>query len=144
MTVLLSSCVTEITENSDWIEITLTPKTFSESTNEYLDASYEVFIPAYSALEYKIDMLEGDSIVYSWNVEMTNPEQLTAEFHGHTEKVENQPGTVMFYKIHNEGKGSGALIAPFSGIHGWYLNNESDEDIVVQLDISGFYTAIQQ
>lgn len=58
---------------------------------------------------------------------MANPELLTAEFHGHTERVGHTPGTVMFYKIHTDGKESGSLKAPLTGIHGGYLNNESAE-----------------
>ncbi len=34
----------------------------------------------------------------------------------------------------------GALRAPFTGIHGWYLNNQSTEDVVVRLKVAGHYT----
>jgi len=36
------------------------------------------------------------------------------------------------------------LTAPFSGIHGWYLNNQSTEDIVVVLNVAGFYSELEQ
>ena len=67
------------------------------------------------------------------------PDKLTSEFHGHTERVGNAPGTLMYYKIHSDGRESGTLRAPFTGIHGWYLNNTSDDDIVVWLKVAGVY-----
>ena len=34
---------------------------------------------------------------------------------------------------------SGTLTAPFSGIHGWYWENTSDQEIMVTLTAAGFY-----
>jgi hypothetical protein len=75
---------------------------------------------------------------------MENHELLEVEFHGHTDRVGNEPGLLMFYKIHNDGEESETLTAPFSGIHGWYLNNKSAEDIVVVLNVAGFYSELEQ
>jgi hypothetical protein len=135
----LISCATVPPEPVDWIEVPLSDNTFSENAVSYQEGVYDILVKALTALEYKVGVLQGDSIVYRWQVEMEKPELLTAEFHGHTERVGEEPGTVMFYKIHNNGEESGRLTAPFSGIHGWYLNNESEEDIVVSLTVSGFY-----
>jgi hypothetical protein len=33
----------------------------------------------------------------------------------------------------------GSLIAPFAGIHGWFLQNQEGESIVVTVRMSGFY-----
>jgi hypothetical protein len=126
-----------------WIDIPLTENTFSESTVTYKSGRYEIPLYAYEALEYKLGILEGDTVTYSWTVDMQDPELLEVEFHGHTDRVNDEPGLLMFYKIHNEGEESGTLTAPFSGIHGWYLNNQSDEDIVVVLNVAGFYTEIE-
>ena len=49
----------------------------------------------------------------------------------------------MFYKVHNEGRENGTLKAPFEGIHGWYLNNRSDRDVVVKLTASGFFEDVE-
>lgn len=124
----------------EWIDVPLSPETWWEQSGNYQDGMYEIPVAAGSALEHKIGMNAGDMVVYSWTVEMAEPELLTVEFHGHTERAGDEPGTVMFYKIHQDGRESGALRAPFTGIHGWYLNNESDQDIVVRLQLAGFYT----
>lgn len=136
----ITGCATESVPPGDWIDVPLAPATYFEHESVYQEGVYQIPVAANSDLEHKISMNEGDIVVYSWNVAMTEPQLLTAEFHGHTERVGDAPGTVMFYKVHTDGEESGSLKAPFTGIHGWYLNNESDEDIVVELKVAGFYT----
>ncbi|MAM70496.1 MAG: hypothetical protein CMP91_05055 [Gammaproteobacteria bacterium] len=142
--ILLSSCAQLPEPVNGWIDIPLSENTFSESELEYRSDTIEIPLYAYDALEYKLGIAEGDTITYEWEVEMADPQLLEVEFHGHTERVGDDPGLLMFYKIHNEGEESGTLTAPFSGIHGWYLNNQSEEDIVVSLRVAGFYTLIEQ
>lgn len=71
---------------------------------------------------------------------MENSELLDVDFHGHTNRIGDEPNLLMYYKVHNDGQESGPLNAPFSGIHGWHLNNRSEEDIVLILNLSGFYS----
>ncbi len=127
----------------NWIEVPLSDSTYNSNTVPWRSATYDVYVAAYNALEFKLDLREGDSIVYRWNVEMDDPDLLKVEFHGHTERVGEAPGTVMFYTIHSDGEESGTLTAPFDGIHGWYLNNTSAQDIVVVLTVAGFYTEVE-
>ena len=93
-------------------------------------------------LEYKIAMKAGDSVVYSWEVMQTiMPEELYSEFHGHTEPV-GGTGTLMFYRKATGTRDNGTLTAPFEGIHGWYLQNQSERPVVIRLRLAGFYTII--
>jgi hypothetical protein len=46
----------------------------------------------------------------------------------------------MFYKQGRGDTSNGYLVAPFNGVHGWYLSNETNNDIKVLLKLSGFYT----
>lgn len=124
---------------TDWIDVPLTDHTWWEAETPWYEAEYRIPVAAGAALEHKITMDEGDMVVYQWTVAMSDASQLTAEFHGHTERVGDAPGTVMFYKIHQDGKEAGTLKAPFSGIHGWYFNNQSTEDIEVVLKVAGFF-----
>lgn len=122
-----------------WIEYPLAEHTFAESTVPWQHGNYRISVPAGEALEYKLRLLEGDTIVYRWSVDMQLPGLLNVEFHGHTDREPGEDGLLMFYKKHNEGRESGRLTAPFSGIHGWYLHNQSAENIVVELEVAGFY-----
>lgn len=141
---ILNACSNLPEPVNGWIDIPLSEGTFAESDVAYRSETIEIPLSAYEALEYKLGMEEGDTITYQWTVAMQNPELLGVEFHGHTDRVGDEPGLLMFYKIHNEGEESGTLTAPFSGIHGWYLNNQSEEAIVVTLNVAGFYTNLDQ
>ena len=66
-------------------------------------------------------------MVYSWRaVEIARPERLTSEFHGHTDRAPGTTGTLIFYRKATGGTENGSLVAPFDGIHGWYLKNDTD------------------
>ncbi len=140
---LLCACAQLPEPVNGYIDIPLSDNTFSESTISYKSGTYEIPIYAYEALEFQVAILENDSINYEWSVDMENPALLDVEFHGHTDRIGEEPALLMYYKLHNDGKGSGTLNAPFSGIHGWYLNNRSEEDIVITLNLSGFYTELE-
>ena len=140
---LLTGCDSEPKEPVEWIEVPLEDATFFDNGKELTEGQYDILVLRNSALEFKLGMNQGDTITYQWTVDMEDPSLLTAEFHGHTHRVGEEPGTVMFYKIHNDGKESGTLVAPFEGIHGWYLNNTSSEDIFVNLEVTGFYEEIE-
>ena len=125
---------------AEWVDAPLSPETWWEQGAAWKTETYEIPLAAGMALEHMLRLNEGDMIVYNWTVEMDEPGLLTAEFHGHTERTGDEPGTVMFYTQHKNGKEGGTLRAPFTGVHGWYLNNESEQDIVVRLEVAGYFT----
>ena len=49
---------------------------------------------------------------------------MLTEFHGHTEQVDGV-GDLMFYSKTGGSPESGVFTAPWDGIHGWYLKNDS-------------------
>jgi hypothetical protein len=122
-----------------WIDAPLSPATWWEQGEAWKLGTYEIPIAAGKSLEHMLRMEEGAMIVYSWTVTMNEPALLMAEFHGHTEREGTAPGTVMFYTKHTNGKENGSLRAPFTGVHGWYLNNQSTQDIVVRLQVAGYF-----
>jgi hypothetical protein len=84
-------------------------------------------------------MKTGDTIVYNVSFgDLKDPAQMVSEFHGHTEQV-NGVGDLMFYAKTGGSPQSGAFTAPWDGIHGWYLKNDSAKDVVVTLELAGFY-----
>jgi bacillopeptidase F (M6 metalloprotease family) len=93
-------------------------------------------------LEYKVQMKAGATVVYSWEVQrIGKPEEFYTEFHGHTEPVGGR-GDLMFYEKGTGAKASGALVAPWEGIHGWYWQNQSTGPVVVRLRLAGFYELV--
>ena len=100
----------------------------------------EIPLFAGADLEYKLGMKLGNAVSYNWQAaNLESPDELLIEFHGHTIRESEAPGDVMFYKRHRSDSASGYLVAPFDGIHGWYFDNQSNSDIVITLNVSGFY-----
>jgi len=96
-------------------------------------------------LEYKVKMKIGDTLIYSWTVtgDEAHPEWFYYDFHGESwPNPEGAKSTVMEYSQATGLNGNGALVAPFEGVHGWYVQNQSDKPVVVHLKLSGFYELV--
>lgn len=112
---------------SDIIEIPLTTGDDTNGGNE---------------LEYKVHLEKGASYIYSWSVAgMSDPEEFYTEFHGHTVS-DGKSMTVAEYRKATGSTDNGVLTAPFSGIHGWYFQNQSVGAVKVTLRLAGFYKLI--
>ena len=134
---ILSACTDEDVE---WIDIPLSENVYYDSLPEYRSDTVEIPLFANSDLEYMLDMRQGNSVAYNWEAtDLQDTESLLVEFHGHTIRTSDDPGDVMFYKQGRGDSSSGYLVAPFDGVHGWYLSNETNNDITVVLTLSGFY-----
>ena len=128
----------------EWNELPLADGVFREYSAEYRTDVIDIPLAPAGELEYKLGLNEGDSIVYQWDaVDLKDPAMLYAEFHGHTEPV-NNVGDLMFYRKATGGSERGTLVAPFTGIHGWYLRNDAETPIVVRLKVAGFYELLKQ
>ena len=74
-------------------------------------------------------------IVYSWAVDRGD---IYVDYHGHD--VSFDPDFFVRYREQQEGTGgSGSLVAPFYGEHGWYWLNYNEYDVVVTLTVTGYY-----
>jgi hypothetical protein len=128
----------------EWNELPLPDGVYREYSADYGSDVIDIPLEPFGELEYKLGLNEGDSIVYQWDaVELEDPEMLYAEFHGHTEPV-NNVGDLMYYRKATGATERGTLVAPFTGIHGWYLRNDGEEPIVVRLEVAGFYELLEQ
>jgi hypothetical protein len=138
--VAMLGCASHVAAASDWIEVPLSDNIWWEASEQYREADYVIQLAPGEALEHKLAMQSDSMVVYEWSVEMDNPAELMVEFHGHTEREGDEPGLLMFYKIHQLGEEAGTLRAPFTGIHGWYFNNTSADDIEIHLSVAGFFS----
>jgi len=128
----------------EWNEMPLADGVFREYAADYRTDVIDIPLGPLEELEYKLGLNEGDSIVYQWDaVDLKDPEMLYAEFHGHTPPV-NNVGDLMFYRKATGATERGTLVAPFTGIHGWYLRNDTEAPIVVRLKVAGFYELLAQ
>ncbi len=103
----------------------------------YREDQTKITIPANSGLEYKFFLQQHGSLIYTWN---SDDSALYFDLHG-----EPQGDTTDYFESFaaattNEMKGS--ITVPFTGSHGWYWRNGSNEDVVVSLKTQGTYEII--
>lgn len=100
----------------------------------------DVPVKAGEDLEYKLTMKKGQGVVYNVTYgDLEHAGLMEVEFHGHTEKDASGAGDLMFYSKTGGSPESGVFTAPWDGIHGWYLKNDGAKDVVVRLELAGFY-----
>ena len=123
-----------------WREYPLRDGVISIQPGKWRTDTIDIPVPAKDELEYKLSMKKGEGIVYAINYgDLEHPGVMVSEFHGHTEKGADGNGDLMFYSKTGGTTENGVFNAPWDGIHGWYLKNDSDKDVVVKLEVAGFY-----
>ncbi len=89
--------------------------------------------------EIKYHMQKGATIVFAWKAD--GPVQF--EFHGEPDQkprpdyyesyvLDNKIGRDQFY---------GSFTAPATGVHGWFWQNKTRQDVRMHLSVSGFFDA---
>ena len=85
-------------------------------------------------MEYKYRLDKGEALLYSWTA--TGP--VHYEFHAEPDGAPR--GYAQTYETaDNTSQASGTLTAPFNGIHGWYWQNLTGQDVTVTLTSAGYY-----
>ena len=122
-----------------WREYPLREGVISVQPGKWRTDTIDVPVPAGKGLEYKLDMRQGEGLVYNISYgDLEHPGMMEVEFHGHTPQGDGA-GDLMFYAKTGGSPQSGVFTAPWDGIHGWYLKNDSAKDVVVKLELAGFY-----
>ena len=111
------------------------PAVFQQQEDAPQTMTMEVMIPAEGSTEIKLVLDEGKMIAYSWSVDQGD---IYVDYHGHDQSF--GPDFFVRYREQQEGTdGSGSLVAPFYGEHGWYWLNYNEFDVVVTLTVTGYY-----
>lgn len=122
-----------------WREFPLRDGVVSIQPAKWRTDTVSVPVPAGTGLEYKLTMTKGEGLVYNIGYgTLDDPGKMVTEFHGHTRQIDGV-GDLMFYSKTGGAPQSGVFTAPWDGIHGWYLKNDSAKDVVVTLELAGFY-----
>ncbi|GIU40491.1 hypothetical protein TUM4438_01790 [Shewanella sairae] len=94
----------------------------------------DIVIPAGKGLEYKFLLNQGKHLEYDWR---TDGGELFFDFHG--EPQGDSTGFYESFAITTASKMRGTLTTPFSGSHGWYWKNKTNQPITVTLSTKGAY-----
>jgi hypothetical protein len=119
---------------------------FIAQTKEYKFDSREITLKPGEGMEIKYNMKKGAGLIYSWQAS----DKLFFEFHGEPNvKPAGREGTDYYetYELDDKvGKDQahGTFIAPSSGIHGWFWENKSPNEVTLKLVSAGFYDWVFQ
>jgi hypothetical protein len=113
------------------------PETESTAGNVAWKDTVSIVVPAKKGLEYKLYLTKGEQLGFSWN---TDGAALYFDFHGEPEG--DTTGYFKSYKVSTENKANGSLQMPFTGVHGWYWENKSNQPVTVILKTKGNYRKI--
>ncbi len=93
-----------------------------------------ITVPARKGLEYKFHLSKGEKLEFAWN---TKGASLYFDFHG--EPQGDTTGYFKSFKESTQSKSSGTLTAPFTGSHGWYWENKTNQAVSITLKTHGNY-----
>ncbi|MES3020865.1 MAG: transmembrane anchor protein [Pseudomonadota bacterium] len=111
----------------------------SKPVNAYRADEMEITLPAGKGLEVKTKLAKGATLIYTWKTK--NAEKVDHDFHGEPVNAkENEFESFILEDGVSESKGT--VIAPFTGVHGWYWKNKSAAPVTLVLKASGFYSDI--
>lgn len=95
---------------------------------------WEVELAPYESIEFKYTIPEGARMAFRWEASApVHYDMHSHPFDGGTEMTES-------FAIADAAVQQGIYIAPFTGIHGWYWQNRSTDNVTVRLEASGGMT----
>lgn len=105
----------------------------AQSEQWYQD-HYVVQLAPYESVEYKYRLAAGKTLLFNW--------EATSElvFDLHAEPDGAAPGYADTFDKSRGTQRSGNYVAPYDGIHGWFWQNRTRQDITLTLSSSGYYS----
>ena len=140
--------LTELADGNDQLQAAPIVDTNNESLIQEMSAVYisqepyktkKLSMPLFpqQGIEVKAVMNEGDLLIYNWSASNT----LYMDMHGEMFNAKSDEFT-SYWEENNINQASGNLVANFSGTHGWYWKNNTDEVIDLNVEVSGFYSDV--
>ena len=109
-----------------------TPLTL-QAAGPYSDSIAFALAP-YESVEYKYRLEAGDTMIFEWRAS----EEVLVDMHAEPDGA--APGYAQTFNKTRTTHGKGSYRAAFDGIHGWYWQNRTQEDVIVTLETQGFFT----
>lgn len=108
----------------------------SSSSGEREDV-VTINVPAKKGLEYKFQVQQHEKFAYEWD-----SAGVDLYFDLHAEPDGGRMGYFESFTEATANQMKGSVFAPFTGSHGWYFQNRTEEDAVVTLKTKGNYEII--
>ncbi|MGH1471700.1 MAG: hypothetical protein ACRBCS_10935 [Cellvibrionaceae bacterium] len=101
----------------------------------YSNDRFKIVLASFESLEYKYRLEEGASMLFNWSA----TGNLLFDLHAEKDGEDPEEYSPSFDQRQSNAE-KGSYTAPFSGIHGWYWENRSANEVTLELNTSGFYT----
>jgi len=109
---------------------------------KYRTATIEINVKPKEELEYKAVLAKGEPLLYAWKAAGGS---VYFEFHGEPTEGKWPKGYFRSYEIQEKSDAAqGSFTAPFTGQHGWYWRNLTEEPVTITLEVAGYYTKISR
>jgi len=124
------------------------PETLGEPYSRPRDTPFRsetmvIALDEFEQVEVKAVMNRGDAVLYSWK--LLEGETVYTDFHADPHDIDRYPaGYFVRYHESESGAGSGSLVAPFTGNHGWYWLNIEEHPVRIELTVHGYYDSIAE
>lgn len=112
---------------------------YTQQPATYKVDSEDIGLHPNEGFEIKYHMQKGATLVFAWKADGL----LQFEFHGEPD-VKPKPDYFESYLLDNKiGRREwyGSFTAPTTGVHGWFWQNKTKDDVRMHLSVSGFFDA---
>ena len=110
-----------------------TERTVAPQDAPFHQETIELSVKPGEFVEYKYRLDKGQALLFSWRA----TGRVNYEFHAEPDGAPR--GYAETYEKSSAETASGTLTAPFAGIHGWYWENTTANDVTVTLSAAGFF-----
>lgn len=98
-----------------------------------------VTLPAFKETEVKMLLDAAQVAVFSWQADG----DVYVDYHGHNPEIMGKQGFVRYEELITARAENGSLVAPFSGEHGWFWQNQTDKPVHIKLTVTGYFNSIK-
>ncbi|MCK5830498.1 MAG: hypothetical protein KAH20_09370 [Methylococcales bacterium] len=114
----------------------------ASSTDKKLGTEWKdtviITLPPKKGLEYKFSITKDETFEFEWST--ADKTKLYFDFHG--EPKGDKTGFFKSFKENTDNQSGGFLVAPFTGAHGWYWENKTNQTVIIILKTRGNYKII--
>ncbi|WP_458618504.1 hypothetical protein [Gilvimarinus sp. F26214L] len=108
----------------------------NEQNTEIHQDRYRIVLAPFESVEYKYRLEQGATMLFSWHADG----DLEFDMHSEQDGIDPQEYSPSFARG-SRAAARGSYTAPFSGIHGWFWENRSSREVVLELNTTGFFSA---
>jgi hypothetical protein len=101
----------------------------------YQQDTYKTTLAPFERFEYKYRLEQGGTLLFDWQA----TGELIFDLHSEKDGVDPQKYSPSFDQRQSSGE-KGSYTALFPGIHGWYFENRSINEVELTLNTVGFYS----